>query len=109
VSMDYRIRSRDAAGPRIHVDVSPNIAFDAQQRAGTLTGKVNPLLPGETVAVQKKMATGWKRVATAAIQGDGTFRAVFSVQEAKYRAKVVPAASTGLVTGWSPVLQVQFH
>jgi SpoIID/LytB domain protein len=109
VSMDYRIRSRDAAGPRIHVDVSPNIAFDAQQRAGALSGKVNPLLPGETVAVQKKIATGWKRVATTTIQADGSFRAVFPVQEAKYRAKVAPPASTGLVTGWSPVLQVQFH
>jgi SpoIID/LytB domain protein len=109
VSMDYRIRSSDAAGPRIHVDVAPNIAFDAQQRAGALTGKVNPLLPGVTVAVQKKIATGWKRVATATIQADGSFRAVFAVQEAKYRAKVSPPASTGLVTGWSPVLQVQFH
>jgi hypothetical protein len=107
--MDYRIRSRDAAGPRIHVAVAPNIAFDAQQRATALTGKVNPLLPGQKVTVQKKTSSGWKAVATATIQGDGTFRAMFTVQEAKYRAKVVPPASTGLVTGWSPVLQVQFH
>jgi hypothetical protein len=109
VSMDYRIRSSDAAGPRIHVDVSPNIAFDAQQRAGALTGKVNPLLPGVSVAVQKKVATGWRRVATGTIQGDGTFKATFAVQEATYRAKVVPPTSTGLVTGFSPSLDVQFH
>ncbi len=109
VSMDYRIRSRDAARPRIHLAVSPNIAFDAQQRANALTGKVNPLLPGQKVTVQKKTSSGWTAVAAATIQADGTFRAVFSVQEAKYRAKVVPPASTGLVTGFSPVLQVQFH
>jgi hypothetical protein len=107
--MDYRIRSSDAAGPRIHVDVSPNIAFDAQQRAGALTGKVNPLLPGVSVAVQKKVGTGWRRVATGTIQGDGTFKATLAVQEATYRAKVVPPISTGLVTGFSPSLDVQFH
>jgi hypothetical protein len=109
VSMDYRLRSRDTAGPRIHVAVSPNIAFDAQQRATALTGKVNPLLPGQKVTVQKKTSSGWKAVATTTIQGDGSFKATFAVQEATYRAKVVPPASTGLVTGFSPPLQVQFH
>jgi SpoIID/LytB domain protein len=109
VSMDYRLRSRATAGPRIHVAVSPNIAFDAQQRATALTGKVNPLLPGQKVTVQKKTSSGWKAVATTTIQGDGSFKATFAVQEATYRAKVVPPASTGLVTGFSPPLQVQFH
>jgi SpoIID/LytB domain protein len=109
VSVDYRLRSRDAAGPRIHVDVSPNVAFDAQQRAGALTGKVNPLLTGKTVTVEKKTASGWKSVATGTIDSNGSFRAAFNVEEAKYRAKVVPPASTGLVTGSSPVLAVQFH
>jgi SpoIID/LytB domain protein len=109
VSVDYRLRSRDAAGPRIHVDVSPNVAFDAQQRAGALTGKVNPLLTGKTVTVERKTSSGWKAVATGTIDSDGSFRAAFNVEEAKYRAKVVPPASTGLVTGWSPVLAIQFH
>jgi SpoIID/LytB domain protein len=108
VSMDYRIRSRDAAGPRVHVDVSPNIAFNARQHAGSLAGKVNPLLPGQTVTIQKKTASGWKAVASTAIQGDGSFKAVFDVKEATYRAKVVPPAATGLVTGFSPPLHVQF-
>jgi SpoIID/LytB domain protein len=108
VSMDYRIRSRDAAGPRIHVNVSPNIAFNARQRAGALAGKVNPLLPGQTVTIQRKTASGWKAVASTTIKGDGSFKAVFDVKEATYRAKVVPPASTGLVTGFSPPLRVQF-
>jgi SpoIID/LytB domain protein len=108
VSMDYRIRSRDAAGPRVHVAVSPNVAFDARQHAGSLTGKVNPLLPGQAVTIQRKTASGWKAVASTTIQGDGSFKAVFGVKEATYRAKVVPPAATGLVTGFSPPLQVQF-
>jgi stage II sporulation protein D len=109
VSVDYRIRSREAAGPRIHVDVSPNVAFDAQQHAGALTGKVNPLLTGNAVTVQKWTSSGWKAVKTATIDSAGAFRAVFNVEEARYRAKVVPPASSGLVTGWSPPLQVVFH
>jgi SpoIID/LytB domain protein len=108
VSMDYRIRSRDAVGPRVHVDVSPNIAFNARQRAGSLAGKVNPLLPGQTVTIQRKTASGWKVAASTTIQGDGSFKAVFDVKEATYRAKVVPPAATGLVTGFSPPLRVQF-
>ena len=107
-SMEYRVRSRDAAGPRVHVDVAPNIAFDARQHAGALTGKVNPLLPGQTVTIQRKTSSGWKAVASTTIQGDGGFKAVFDVKQATYRAKVVPPASTGLVRGFSPPLQVQF-
>jgi SpoIID/LytB domain protein len=109
VSVDYRIRSREAAGPRIHVDVSPNVAFDAQQHAGALTGKVNPLLTGNAVTVQKWTSSGWKAVKTATIDSAGAFRAAFNVEEARYRAKVVPPASSGLVTGWSPPLQVVFQ
>jgi SpoIID/LytB domain protein len=108
VSMDYRIRSRDAAGRRVHVAVAPNIAFDARQRASALTGKVNPLLPGRTVRIQRKTSSGWTAVTRTTIQSDGSFKAVFDVKETTYRAKVVPPASTGLVTGFSPPLRVQF-
>jgi SpoIID/LytB domain protein len=106
VSMNYRVRSGEAAGPMVHVDVSPNVAFDARQHAGALTGKVNPLLTGQTVTVQKNTSSGWKGVATATLQADGSFKAVFSVTNGFYRAKVVPSASTGLVTGYSPKLKV---
>jgi hypothetical protein len=106
VSMNYRVRSGEAAGPMAHVDVSPNVAFDARQHANGLTGKVNPLLTGQTVTVQKKTSSGWKGVATATLQADGSFKAVFNVTNGFYRAKVVPSASTGLVTGYSPKLKV---
>jgi stage II sporulation protein D len=106
VSMNYRVRSGEAAGPMVHVDVSPNVAFDARQHANGLTGKVNPLLTGQTVTVQKNTSSGWKGVATATLQADGSFKAVFNVTNGFYRAKVVPSASTGLVTGYSPKLKV---
>jgi SpoIID/LytB domain protein len=106
VSMDYRVRSSDAVGPRIHVDVSPDVAFDATQRAGALTGKVNPLLAGHPVTVQRRTSSGWISAATAPIAEDGSFRAAFEVAEGRYRARVRPPASTGLTTGYSPVLHV---
>jgi stage II sporulation protein D len=106
VSMNYRVRSGEVAGPMVHVDVSPNVAFDARQHANGLTGKVNPLLTGQTVTVQKNTSSGWKGVATATLQADGSFKAVFNVTNGFYRAKVVPSASTGLVTGYSPKLKV---
>jgi SpoIID/LytB domain protein len=106
VSMNYRVRSGEAAGPMVHLDVSPNVAFDARQHANGLTGKVNPLLTGQTVTVQKNTSSGWKGVATATLQADGSFKAVFNVTNGFYRAKVVPSAATGLVTGYSPKLKV---
>jgi stage II sporulation protein D len=106
VSMDYRLVTAYATGPRAHHPVFPNIAFNATQRAGSLRGAVNPLLPGRTVAVLQQTSSGWKRVATTTIRSDGTFRANFKVVAGDYRARVSPPASSGLVTGYSPVLHV---
>lgn len=106
VSMDYRVVSDSAGGPIVHVAVAPDIAFDAVQHQGALTGKVNPLLTGTSVRIQKRSSTGWHRVALTTIKSDGSFRAEFNVVAGRYRAKVVPSSSTGLVTGYSPVLDV---
>jgi stage II sporulation protein D len=106
VSMDYRVVSDSAGGPSVHVAVAPDIAFDAVQHQGALTGKVNPLLTGTSVRIQKRSSTGWHTVALTTIKSDGSFRAEFNVAAGRYRAKVVPPSSTGLVTGFSPVLEV---
>lgn len=109
VSMDYRLVSPNAAGPHVHVAVSPNIAFDAvqPQDGSALTGVVRPLsLAGTRLTVQRDTSSGWTRVARTAIRSDGTFKASFNVVAADYRAKVVPPASSGLVTGYSPRLTV---
>jgi hypothetical protein len=75
--------------------------------AGTaLNGSVNPLLPGQTVSIQRQTPSGWTLVKRTTIRSDGTFRATFNVVAGDYRAKVVPPSSTGLVTGYSPVLHV---
>jgi nitrogen fixation protein FixH len=93
-------------GPRVHVTVSADLAFDAAQRTDALSGRVNPELAGETVTVQRQAASGWSSTATATVAADGTFRAAFEVEEGVYRARVVPAASSGLATGYSPPLHV---
>ena len=47
-------------------------------------------------------SSGWRRVATATIRADGTFRANFNVIAGNYRARVIPPTSSGLVAGYSP-------
>jgi stage II sporulation protein D len=106
VSTDYRLRSNKATNPIWHLKVAPAIAFDELQRQGALTGKVNPLLPGNLVTIQRRTSSGWQPVATTTIRDNGSFRAAFAVTDGVYRAKVVPPSSTGLVTGFSPRLTV---
>jgi stage II sporulation protein D len=105
-SIDYRVLSARAAGPRVHVTVVADVAFDAVQGADALTGKVNPRLAGRPVAVQRQTQSGWATAASTAIAADGSFRAEFEVEEGVYRARVVPLASSGLATGYSPPLHV---
>jgi hypothetical protein len=106
VSTDYRLHSRRANNPIAHLAVAPAIAFDEVQRHGALTGKVNPLLPGNIVTIQRRTSSRWKAVATTTLRDDGSFRAAFAVTDGVYRAKVVPPSSTGLVRGLSPRLTV---
>jgi SpoIID/LytB domain protein len=106
VSVYYRVRTQYAAAPRVLHPVFPNIAMDLTTAGTGLKGSVNPLLPGRTVRIQRKVPAGWKVVASTTIRSDGTFRAIFHVVAGDYRAKVVPPSSTGLVTGYSPVLHV---
>jgi stage II sporulation protein D len=106
VSTNYRVRSEQAVGPSIHVTVSPDVAFNEVQHAGSLAGKVNPLLAGNPVTVQRRTSSGWTLAGSGALQADGSFTAAFDVEEGVYRARVVPPASTGLATGYSPVLHV---
>jgi stage II sporulation protein D len=108
VSTDYRLISRKTTNPLVHVAVSPQVGIETV-RPSYLAGHVNPLLPGVAVAIQRHTAAGWKKVTTTTIRDDGSFRANFTLAEARYRAKVVPPASTGLVRGYSPPVTVTFH
>jgi hypothetical protein len=82
------------------------VAFDSAQKSDALTGKVNPLLAGTPVTVERQTRAGWVFAAGTTLQPDGSFRAAFDVEEGVYRARVVPPGSTGMVTGLSPVLHV---
>jgi stage II sporulation protein D len=106
VSVDYRVKSDLATGPKIHVRVSPDVAFDASQRSDVLSGKVNPLLAGIPVAVERRTDSGWTLAAVTALLADGSFRAPLDVEEGVYRARVVPPAWTGMVPAYSPTLTV---
>src|SRR6266550_4692271 len=106
VSVDFRLLTAYATGPRAHHSVYPDIGMTLNTAGTAVHGSVNPLLPGTTVTIQRHTSTGWKAVASAVIRADGTFSARLHAVAGAYRARVIPPASTGLVTGYSPVLQV---
>jgi hypothetical protein len=58
------------------------------------------------VTVQRRTSFGWSFAGNGTLQKDGSFTAGFDAEDGVYRARVVPAASTGLATGYSPPLVV---
>jgi stage II sporulation protein D len=106
VSMNYRVRTKYASRPLLRHPVFPDIGMNLNAAGTAMNGSVNPLLPGQTVAIQRQTPSGWTLVTSTTIRADGTFRAAFNVVAGDYRAKVVPPSSTGLVAGYSPVLHV---
>jgi SpoIID/LytB domain protein len=108
-SMDYRVVSARANGPRIHVSVSPSVAFTASQQADGLSGRVSPAAAGSLVTVERRVQRDWIPVTQAIVAVDGSFRAGFPVREGAYRAEVVPPLGSGLATGYSPSLTVVYR
>jgi stage II sporulation protein D len=109
VSTFYRLASTVATGASVRVLVSPAIAFNLSQPAdgSALTGTVKPKLTGTPVSILRRRSDGtWATVATAAIDGNGAFRARFRVTSGTYRARVVPPSGSGLVTGLTAPLVV---
>ena len=104
----YRLKSSRAAGQPVSIAVAAKVVFDVTHPAGALTGSVRPrTLAGRTVTVQKKQANGsWASVATATVNAEGAFRANFNVTAGAYRALISPPASSGLLAGKSPMLNV---
>jgi SpoIID/LytB domain protein len=108
VSTDYRLVSKKARGRATRLPVSPAVGIETV-RAGSVGGHVNPLLPGVAVAIQRRTSQGWQTVKRTTIRSDGSFRAAFPVVEGRYRARVAPPSSTGLVTGYSAPVTVVTH
>jgi SpoIID/LytB domain protein len=107
-SMDYRVVSGQATGPKIHVSVSPSIAFAATQQADGLDGRITPIVPGSLVTVERRGTDGWEPVAYATVGEDGTFDTEFPVSEGVYRATVSPLAPGGFLPGYTRKLTVVF-
>jgi SpoIID/LytB domain protein len=108
-SRDYRVVSRRAKGPGIHVSVSPSVAFSARQEGDGLAGRVSPAAAGSLVTVERRVLGGWTPVAQTTVAVDGTFRAGFTVSEGAYRAEVVPPLGSGLATAYSPTLTLVYR
>jgi hypothetical protein len=105
-STDYRVVSARATGPKIHVSVSPRIAFDATQQADGLDGRISPALAGSLVTVERRGADGWVAVAYTTVGEDGTFDTEFPVAEGVYRAIVAPPVPGAFLPGYTRELTV---
>jgi stage II sporulation protein D len=89
-----------AASTTVRVNVTPLVTLD-----GSLAGTVQPVVPGESVDVQREDAGVWASVGTATVASDGSFTAPAPPEPGTYRAVVVAAG--GLAAGTSPVLRVE--
>jgi hypothetical protein len=107
-SMDYRVVSARATGPKIHVSVSPSAAFAATQQADGLDGRISPIVAGSFVTVERRAAHGWEPVAYAMVGEDGTFDTEFPVSQGVYRATVAPPAPGGFLPSYTQKLTVVF-
>ena len=103
ISTSYRL-GPPAFGVGVRVSVEPNVLFAASQRPGGLAGAVRPELPGSKVSVQRRTPRGWRTVATAVVNANGTWRARFNVRPGTYRALSAPGR--GYVPGTSPTLTI---
>jgi hypothetical protein len=70
-----------------------------------LRGVARPILPGTTVAIQRRTeGVAWQTVATAQIDESGGFAAELELVPGEYRARLAPGR--GFAVGFSPVLRV---
>jgi stage II sporulation protein D len=100
----YRIEAKSGASPALLVRVSPRVRLVLPAAADGLTGSVRPRLSGTSVSIERLKGTQWSAVASAVVDGSGSFRAQLQLVPGSYRARV--AATNGLAEGLSPQLTV---
>jgi hypothetical protein len=102
----YRLTSSEGTGASILVQVRPRLTL--RRTATGLAGTVRPTsLAGTGAALQKRRSDGvWVTVARATVGRTGAFSARLRVTRGAYRARLVPAATSGFVTGTSATLTV---
>jgi stage II sporulation protein D len=105
VTTEYRLTTGTVATPGVRVLVAPLVRLAPLPAAGSLSGTVRPVLPGAPVVVERQDDTGaWSEVARTAVEDNGTFTALFGLEDGTYRARV-PAAK-GFAVGTSQPLKV---
>ena len=105
ISSDYRLFAAGITSTAVRLGVAPQVRlFVAGDRSG-FYGRVRPLLRGE-IRIQRQAGSGWRTVASAPVRADGTFVSQAYPDAGTYRARIVPASSSGYVAGASPVLRI---
>jgi stage II sporulation protein D len=99
----YRVAAQTFAGPEVRIPVAPHVRLAA---AGSgVSGHVRPALPRAEVAIERRTAAGWRRVAAARVGAGGDFAAPSGLPDGHYRALVEPGG--GFVAGVSAPVRVR--
>ncbi|HSC91217.1 MAG TPA: SpoIID/LytB domain-containing protein [Gaiellaceae bacterium] len=106
VATEYRLAAGKVRTAPVRVLVAPRVRLVPPTGPGVLGGIVRPVLPGTTVAVQRRGEDGaWSEVAVARVDERGAFRAELALAPGTYRARFAPGR--GLAVGISPILEVR--
>ena len=98
----YRLAAGQVRAAVIQVTVAPLVS--ASVGAGTVQGTVRPALAGASVQLQRQSGASWTTVATATLDGTGTFAVAAQLSPGSYRVRCAPGH--GLSPGVSqPILQ----
>jgi SpoIID/LytB domain protein len=98
----YRLASGQLRAAVVQVTVAPLVS--ARVGTGTVQGTVRPALAGASVQLQRQSGASWTTVATATLDGTGTFAVAAQLSPGSYRVRCAPGH--GLSPGVSlPILQ----
>jgi len=98
----YRLASGQLRAAVVQVTVAPLVS--ASVGTGTVQGTVRPALAGASVQLQRQSGANWTTVATATLDGTGTFAVAAQLSPGSYRVRCAPGH--GLSPGVSlPILQ----
>ena len=106
ISTEYRLASGSVRTPPARVLVSPRVRLTQPTSPTALSGTVMPVVPGASVAVQRRDDAGaWHTLATLQPAANGTFAAKLALEPGSYRARYAPGR--GYAVGLSRLLEVR--
>jgi hypothetical protein len=94
----YRLAAGQIRAAVVQVPVAPLVS--ASLGTGTVQGTVRPALAGASVQLQRQSGVSWTTVATATLDGTGTFAVAAQLSPGSYRVRCAPGH--GLSPGVSP-------